>query len=326
MFQDNEGVPIRVGGAEVRLNTMLHNLGEVKPFSRAKCSFTITNVGPIDVVLGRPSVSCSCIASSPTQPTTLSPNAVEKVELTLTSTGATSQRQLVTLRISEPKSGSWREVPLSVVASQREIRHLTAERLDFGSVLPGAIVEREIVLQEVATDRFGVLGVDVGTLPIECTVDTSVDRNGYRAYKICCKVSNTNLSASQIEGELRIATDSEYWPVTIVPVVLRQPPPISLDQSVLAFGKLSLGRISEKRVDIRLRLDGPVQIELDTLPAGVSVKLESTGSLHYLAVTVSLAREGIWRQTITGRLKASGHAVPFALTCAAIGISSSPDR
>lgn len=173
-------VKIRVGSAILQLKSLYHNFLEVKPDQRVECVFSLKNVGTSTLLLEKPQVSCSCIETGDSQPSSIAPNDTKTLSVALHPKG--SFHHAVALTLFDKGSPVPRRVTLDLLGVTRASMKITPKAVDFGVVVPGSSISRTVLLTEVPTDRFSILTVDTGSLPITWKTEESKDNNGLSSY------------------------------------------------------------------------------------------------------------------------------------------------
>ncbi len=329
MTNGNQGIPVHVGKCIVRLDKIYHNFGEIKPNSKLECTFRITNTGRVPVELGKPITPCTCTSTLIQESTKLQPGTTLPLGVSLQSRNVAGFQHLVLLRFREKEGSLPRQVSLSLFGSQRELKRISTNMLNFGIVIPGRSYSRTVLMEEVATDRFSIKGFAPGKYPITYKVEEKIGSEGYHLYRIVFELTPDDTLIGKQDGQIMLMTDSRFAPEVPIDLAFEVPPLLSLQPSILSFGDVYVEKPVERWVRFVPRTAGHVSVEIDTPPPGVKVRIgESSNGQTELYVTLSLPKTGtwketgIWKGTIKGKARVGERTLPIEIPCVAVGIES----
>lgn len=312
-------VPVRVGTNTLRLDKLYHNFGEVMPDSTLKCAFAVTNDGGVGLVIDNVHTSCGCTTTSADGPLVIAPGEQQSIETTISPTNAESVRQYVTFTVNDPASGASRDVVLSLIGSQRVMKDVLPNSINFGTVATGHTYTRTVTLSETAADRFSLTKIDVGELPLTCTREEATDVRGLRSYKLRCELKCKDIPSGKHGGVLRLHTDSRFGAEVSVPVAFEVPPLVSAVPSVLAVGDFPIGETREYKIDLISSIELTASdITVAEVPDGVKVSVVSDSGKPKLLVTVALTVAGIWQGVIKATIRHGARTEPIEVLCGGI--------
>lgn len=316
----SETIPIRFGVGVLRLNTICHNFGEIKPNEVLSYDFVFENTSREMVAISKPTTSCGCTTTSQIEPVELRPGDSHKVTVRVASANTTSLMQNVLVGLSVPKSKEHRRLLLSLYGNQRIQKSITPTSLDFGVVAAGKPYSRELSLSEVATDRFTLNAIEVGDLPMTYAVTETRDKHGYRTYHIECvlttEAADTKVRDKQ-NASIRLRTDSRFEPELLIPITFQLAPAFELRPSLIAFGAVRTGEsvqcpISLTSVQDRL----PLRFEIESVPDGLSVQERNS---HEFIAELTMHDIGRWKGSIKGKVWVGDEEEAFEIPCVAFG-------
>lgn len=312
------GVPIEVGtSCELLVNRVLHNFGEVKPDESLHCKFQLTNTGLGTIIVDKPRTSCGCTTTDLSKARKLRPGETTDVEVFVQSKGSPSMEESVVLTAFEQDSSIPRHQELLLLGCQRPLMAVVPSSIDFGTVVPGEAYYRTVRMNEVDTDEFTVTRVDSGKVPITHEVVEAQNADGLSTYRIQLGLKVDHKWVGKQLGELTIATSSRFRPQLKIPVRFEVQPNVRVEPSVMAFGAVKAGRISQQRVQIVSRDAEAPRVQVVSVPKECSVKIAEESLSSALIATVQLNRVGVWQDSIKVQVANSKGKEAIEINCTA---------
>ena len=299
MRATTDSFPVRVGEAEIRLDKLFHNFGEVKPATPLECTFRLRSVGHGAVVFDKPVVSCQCTIPNVTGPTRLDVGSVLDLKVVTRGTVGASLRNEIGLTFYEKGAGASKRLSLWLFGSQRELMKVLPPYVDFGTVVPGQSYSRMLRLFETPSDRFTLKSVETGELPITSTVVATTDENGLKSYGIKLELRpREQAPVGDHRARIVIVTTSAARPRVPVGVRYRIQPRLRPVPSTVSFGTVVVGESLEARVKLVSRV-GPVRdLRVEQCPDACRVRFEKAAESPELVIGVKFDRPGVWRDRI----------------------------
>ena len=199
------------------------NFGVIAPSENKHVQFRIKNVCSESIEILSPVVSCSCVRArfDRSEPITLSPGGEVSLEADV-AIGAGNFRQAIVLTargIGSHVVGD--TLRLDLLSSQLQVLQYSPKDLDFGEILPNAASRiRTVTLREVSSDRFRIMSVDCGELPLSCEIlvsrQTGSNMSSYDL-SFCCARDQPG-QGSEFSGEIIVLTTSARMPKIRIPV------------------------------------------------------------------------------------------------------------
>jgi hypothetical protein len=310
----SRGVPFRVGDGELIIDKVYENFGELKPQQEVRGTFILENTGKKTIILGVPQTSCTCTIPNIKESTKLEPGGKKEMEVIFQSGASTSARQTIVMKCYEEGTGVSQTFPLELFGNQRRSMEIMPTSLDFGLVVPSEEVFRTINLKEMPTDRFTILKVDVGQLPITYTRQEEIAPDGLKFYRTEFKfvLQDEKIEGNQ-SGVIEFTTDSKQFPNVKIPVVYKVAPVIRAIPSIVSFGMLKVGEKAESKVEFEARTGEPVAAIVKSLPNSVTFEKKSDAYL----VSFMPEQSGIWENVLELELKSGSNILPLPLKCVA---------
>lgn len=315
------GVPIRVGSGTVRINSLWHTFGEVRPFGVEVTEFVITNDGREVIVLDKPKTSCGCAVADFGNTNSLRPGESAPMKVTIQTGGVPSMRQAIWLQFFERSTGASRRLGLQVFAFQRQFMIVSPNELDFGTIAPSNEHEkpsRTVRLVEVPTDRFRMEGIGVGTLPIEYAVSESKTPDGMTSYRLTLALNAKDSQAGEHSGTIQVKTNSTLRPTVSIPVRFRIKPRVTAVPETLTFGAPYVGVTLEQRFRLSLRTDGETLSVTDIeAPKECSVAPIEDGNQREFLVKARFMEAGVWEGVIKLHVQSATWSETVEVSCVA---------
>lgn len=301
-----ENIPITLGSANLQVDKIFHNLGEVKPDTTPQCSFSLTNCGRVPVILTDPQTSCSCVVMTQGLADKILRSS-ETVELRFTvhpsNTG--SINQTVHMTLVEQGSGISNQLHFSIFGSQTRSLEVTPSSLDFGSVTPGMAYIRNIRLSEVPTDRFALERIDYEGLPLTHQVQQTVDRYGLTTYRIRLCFSPNADNSGMPKSSIVLVTSSRVRRTISVPIRFKIAPSLELVPSVISLGTVDVGETREVVVSVVSKSIDAETLQIKSAPPECAVSIDRQSIPPTLIVRTKLTEPGVWQGIIIARIQDS---------------------
>lgn len=294
-FKRSNNVAISVGKSTLEVDKLHHTFGEIRPGNPLRCSFHLSNPGTKAIIVERPWTSCSCISTNIKERTTLEPGQSIDLEFEMRVPGSTSLRQLVGLKLHEKGTGLSRLITLGVFGTYRKLMTVSPDHVDFGLVVPGSTYKRTVLLKELPTDRFSLLEVEVGNLPVECEVETRRGDTGLHTHKLDLVLRVPDGATS---GETRsvvvLNLDNHERKQVHIPVSYEVEPSIKAVPSAVSFGTIAIGEEHVRKLQI-IPEDGSSikSVRVQSSP-GCTVEVDRETKPAEITVKVQLSESGIW--------------------------------
>ena len=288
-------VKIRVGSAILQLKSLYHNFLEVKPDQRVECVFSLKNVGTSTLLLEKPQVSCSCIETGDSQPSSIAPNDTKTLSVALHPKG--SFHHAVALTLFDKGSPVPRRVTLDLLGVTRASMKITPKAVDFGVVVPGSSISRTVLLTEVPTDRFSILTVDTGSLPITWKTEESKDNNGLSSYLLRLGLNVAQAAPTRHEGAIVVTTNSISRPRVAIPIAFHVAPYVRAVPSVVSLGTIRVGDVREQKIQFVSRDGAPISLTIDKTAEDCVTAVDNTHPAQLL-VRLRPQTVGIWQRQL----------------------------
>lgn len=313
---NERGVPVCVGQGLLRVDKVFYNFGEVRPGENLKCTFLLRNVGASPVVLGAPRTSCSCTATSLVESSKLNPGESKEIDVAVEAVASTSLKQSVHLPIYELASAASIELDLLLLGCQRQLMTVTPMVLDFGVVAPGKSYSRSVQLNEAATDRGVLRGVDVRGLPLTYRVSQATSSYGLMASRIDFVFrAPEDYAPGPQQHVIHVLTGSTFRPTIPVEVKFDIPPPVHAVPGVISVGTLVVGESREVKVRFVSRGTESIDVCIESYPDECSIVLDESKGPPEMTVTVRISEAGIWSGVVRATVHSGLHSHPLDIRC-----------
>lgn len=314
------GVPIRVGEGIIEVDKLWHSFGLVDYVKNQTATFRISNTGVIPVVIPKPRTSCSCVAALLGNHETINLAPSESVDMTVTVSNLPTStiRQTVALKLFEQGTGASNETILTLLGNRPDSMRVLPTALDFGLLQRnGSPVSRVVRMNEVASDRFAVHGVDVGPLPLQYTIETSPTHDGFYEHLLRLSLTAADLDAGKHEGDIVIATDSALRPSVQIPVRFTVEPRIAPVPSTVSFGSPVAGTTVARKVVLSANENEPIDVSIVAAPASCKVTKTSHGAATELQIQGAPSEPGIWNGVVRLLVESDSWSETIEIPCVA---------
>lgn len=203
-----------------------------RPFAASEpAEFRLTNKGTADVIVEPPSTSCSCaVADAWKAAMRIPPGGEASFRVVITSNGASVDRRDVVVTC-EDEGRERRHVMLPIYRWEAASMLVVPAHLNLGTVDNQTTIRRDVRLEEVQTDRFSVVSIDVPGIAARTDCRTLPARDGLRAYVVTVAFDPRALmdrtdAKGMLAGEVDIHTTSSLRPLVKVPFSAKGRPEI----------------------------------------------------------------------------------------------------
>lgn len=297
------GIRVEVGTGALRIDRAQHSFGLVNPDKEVETTFRLDNIGTSAVIVGRPSVACSCVrVVGCDNPVTIGPGDTFKMRVVVSPGRREGLLQGFTVPFYQKGTGDVQEVAFMVSAVQRKTMVVHTRRVDFGTAEAHAgALKRVIRLSEVATDRFAIVKTESAGLPLNTSVATERRADGLRDYILTVTIDPMDVSSDGLcKSVLRIHTDSAFVSVIEIPVQIElQNTVIDVRPTLLSFGTPRVGAVSGQQIHISDRAQGPITVTVSAPPSGCQCTVEMKGTQAIVTVWAAFMKEGMFRESLT---------------------------
>ncbi len=313
---------LQVGRGRLEVDTLVKSLGLVKSGIPTATKFRMQNVGTTPVYLNDAKSSCSCTVADLQAPASLEPGEQIELAVTLKPNESASQRQYVTLDISDSPGGASISQTLSLFAFQSEMLSVVPSAVDFETVTVGSTSQRTVRLREVESVRFKILDVDTGNLPLRHSIATDFDSRGFATYTLTFELKPTVETHRKEHGLCLISTSNRVQPEARIAVSYKAVPAIDVLPTTLTLGTVAVGQSHTHVLRFRTSTGEAVNISDVKLPNECSHEITAGDSETKLTVTTVLTEPGLWQDNIT--LQASAKSVSREFTVRCSGLATKP--
>lgn len=298
--EKSENVVVSVGQSTLEVDRLHHNFGDIKPGESLLCSFHLSNTGPKAIVVDKVRTSCSCISTNVKKKAVLEPSRSLDLELTMRVPGSTSLREPAILPLYEKDTGSSKQVSFLILGTHRKLMDISPDHVDFGSVVPRRTYTRTVLLKELPTDRFALLGVEVGTLPLTYEIERRRDSNGLSIHKLDLALSvPEGATSGKTRSVVALNLDGHERQRAHVPVSYEVEPPIKISPSAVSFGTIGIGEEHERILQIIPDDGSSIESVRFQCSPGCAVEVDRGTKPVEITVGVRLKKPGIWIGKIT---------------------------
>jgi hypothetical protein len=315
-----KGIPITIGDNVFVVDKICHNFGEIPPLANLSCSFDIVNQSEKTMIIEPPLTSCGCVATFLDKYHVLEPGGTFQLNIELESGTASSFRQTVMMRLHMEETGEAKSFDLFLVGSHPSSMEVSPNFLNFGVMLPGERSERDVVLKEVATDRFSIIDVksDIEYLSWETKSEiASDDLNNYRIH-VTLEIPIEFDQGAKYVGELLVKTNSNFLPEITIPVTFEAPPYITAVPSVISFGTVKAGVSASAKVTFVARDGLPVTPKFVKLPDTITAAIDKEYSL--LTFTPASDKTGVLEESVEVEVVSEKKSERLVLKCTALAL------
>lgn len=313
------GARIEAAGTAVVVDPPWRSLPGLKPFTEGRTTFTITNAGPGDALLGQPSTSCGCTVVDGWKPGVLPTGQSRTLTVTLKTNAAPAIRQTVRLPLLDEAGKVVQAIQLPVYAWQQASMTVVPDSLDFGAIYRDSEpATRELYLREVETDRFEITNVSYDGLPLRHSVSERAEPGGLASYAVQLTLDAQSLPPGEIRGELLVTTTSKLRPTVRVPVRFDVKPRVQAFPSTLTFGGDETGASSERMTRLVALSGEPFRVSLAREPERFqAVFTEGEASIDLLVRPLA---DGIGdvRETLELLIEDEGWTERLSIPCVAL--------
>ncbi len=313
---------LRVGKGQLEVDALVKSLGLVQSGVAAATQFRMKNVGNIPLYLNRTQSSCSCTVADLPGPVSLSPGEEFKLAVSLKPNETASQRQYVTVDISDSPGGASIQQRLMLFAFQGEMLPVVPSAVDFETVTVGSTSQRTVRLREVESVRFNIRNVDVGNLPLTHSIATDFDSRGFATYTLTFELKPTVESIGKETGLCLISTSNRVQPEARVIVSYKAVPAMEVLPSTLTLGTVGVGQAKTDVLRFRAGAGEVITISDVKLPKECTHEITVGEGETKLTVTTVLTKPGLWQDNITLRANAKSAAREFTIRCS--GLATKP--
>lgn len=316
---DKPSVPIRVGTTTLEVNELIHNFGEIVVAEKCECSFRLENKGPNAIILDKPASSCSCTTPDLRTTMEIPSGGFFNLRVAVRPPSSTSLRQTIGLLLHERRSGCVRSIALSLLGTCPRKMKITPSYIDFGSVVQGKSYARTVLLEELPSDRFALVGVDAGELPITCKAEDVVNRDGLHLYRLSLRLSLRGHNvAGKYAGDLHLTLDGYSVKTMIVPIRYEVKTSIRVIPEAVAFGTVSAGASLERTIRIISNRENDCTVVACDVPKGCSVRVDRHTYTTVVILKVLLVDPGMWQDAVEITVRSrSGQQSVIHVPCAA---------
>lgn len=318
------GVALRVGKTNFRIDKLFKNFGKIENAQSLMCRFVIKNTGEQTLSLGTPRVSCSCVTTDYDADLEVQPGEKWRIKAEIQSSNSELMQHEIVIPITEISSGSTRDITFSLIGFTPQSMGVTPRMLDFGTLAPGELSERQVRVTESTTDRIDSIDVQVEDLPVSFKINEVGNSGGLRNYRLVVTCNGSDLESGKNEGSIIIdalQSNGQASQSLVIPTKAHLSPLFWLEPSSLDLGVTSPGSVVSGNISIECLEDEDSTIEeirvLDA-PAECEVEISeaSKGTSRKVAVRFTPTATGVWSGRVT-MLVIAGDSVArqLHLTC-----------
>lgn len=309
-----------IGSTTLEISHTKVDFGDVLPEQEVVTQIRLHNSGGESIILRQPIVSCGCTIAE------LSGNVPElasgescHLQIRVQSGTAPHFHQSVRLDTSTLESEIPTTLEFNLGGKHVPAMIVSAKVLDFDSLVRHLRTSTLTVwLDEVPADRFRILAIDSGELPIEHSKLDVRTADGLFRYRLAFTLDPKTLSIGDHSGEVSIATTSALRPLVKLPVSVRVLGDIRPSPSVIFFGDCDIGQESKERVVLRHSLREPISVSVLDRPDDLLVTIEANQTLApVLWVRTTLREPGIWQRAFRLRAESDSSIEVIPMVCSA---------
>ncbi len=312
-------IPAHIGSTSLSLDAVSHNFGEIQPSVDVSCKFRLQNTGNGSIVIDRPITSCRCTAPSIDEKTVLAPGDSEDMEIRIRGSVSASVRHSVALHCFEHGTGVSKMIKLTLLGSQRQSMRVVPNSLDFGTLNAGDRAHRLLTLTEVPSDRFAVVNVHTGELPLAYTQETHVAPDEIATYRFGLELTAAPTDEGEHRGEVVLTTDSRQLPKVVVPVRFAVLPQVRAIPERVSFGMIRIGEHGTRTVHFQARNNEPFSLVVTKAPDSITTSVQNDAPQPTIVVKCRVTQRGIWKGRMEIEAIGSSWRKPLALECVAYG-------
>jgi hypothetical protein len=309
---------LRVGKGQLEVDALVKSLGLVQSGVPAVTKFRMKNVGDIPLYLNDAQSSCSCTVANLRGPVSLEPGEEFEFAVSLKPNEAASQRQHVTVGISDSPEGHPFPQRFTLFAFQSEMLPVVPSVVDFETVTVGSKSQRTVRLREVESVRFNIQKVDVGNLPLTHSIATDFDSRGFATYTLTFELKPTVESLGKESGLCLISTSNRVQPETRVVVSYKAVPPMDVLPSTLTLGTVAVGQAHTDVLRFRMGTGEVITISDVKLPKECTHEIMVGEGETKLIVTTVITEPGLWQDNIALRANAKSTSHEFTIRCSGL--------
>jgi hypothetical protein len=305
LSKNKETFTLSVGDGLLALDNVFINLGEVVSFQELFCTFRFCNVGSKNLILNKPTTSCTCTTIDMESAKKLLPLESFDLNLAISTGKNVIGRQNIMIECFEEGTGKQIRFPLEVFCAQRESIEISPLVLNLRSGENGESATASIFLHEVSMDRFEINSVemDIGQ-DFSYSIQSTQNVSQLMTYQITISCNLTKIMPGT-DGIIRINTTSSLTPVITIPVYTFIEPDLQIIPASLSFGVTDVGKTYKKKFTVKNQ---------DKLPSIINMRVPEFVSCTHLVIDTSYEFEvefsphasGIWEDNIILVVSANG--------------------
>jgi hypothetical protein len=275
---------IEVGSARVAVSRLWHDFGLTKPFSVVQAQFRLENVSAAPVRIERVATSCGCTTVGGGKAGSILPGMSIAVPVTVSTGSRRTLHEVVWVSLRGDEGHG--HVALHLFATQVPPMEVVPDRVSLGLVARSQAAAASIRLTESAADRFEVLAVESGDLPLTWRIERKQGAD-LATYLVHLSVEASGLPAGEHSGTICIRTTSAFRPVVEVPVRFSVAQEVKPRPAIIDFGAGDADhRVAPAVVTLEHRTGQPLNVRVLDVPAGFRVALQESGSRAQLTVAL----------------------------------------
>ncbi|MCR4415523.1 MAG: hypothetical protein NUV77_24190, partial [Thermoguttaceae bacterium] len=155
--------------------------------------------------------------------------------------------------------------------------------------------------------------------PIVWELESSATANGLRQYALRLRLVPQGLPAGPHEGPLCLRTTSTTRPTITIPVRFEVLAAVRAVPGVVSIGTARVGQPQRQELELVSDAGPIVAISAESLPPQCMVDLPEKPGGNRVAMTIRLARPGIWRQEVILSVRTERGAHRVVVPCVGLG-------
>jgi hypothetical protein len=318
---NQQPIPIHFGSANLEIDHLFHNFGEVRPFTDVHTVIRLRNRGASSVILARPKTSCGCTVVNTDADSVIAPRETRELELRMQTSDSPSQRNSVFLSLFEKGALGSTNLSFELFAVQRGSLKITPSELDFGRLdRSKPAVVRTVLLSEVPSDRFELKSVAIGDAKhLSAAFAPEPSTNGLAAYRVSVRLEPADLSPGSNAHRIHLRTTSVLRPDIVLPVKWEVKPRVSCSPETLSFGAVDRGKAPHRSVSfISSNPADTYVVEVKSKPDGWIVQIEYQHGQPVLSIQPRFSKDGLLKEKIVLNFNGSTWHETTELTCVGI--------